>query len=95
MGEDVARGPRPDWKTYTAEANQADSASMPQLYRSALRLRRSNPGLHGEDFYWLDGPAGTLLFERGNGVLCAVNLSDRPTDPASRHRHRAAGPPAP
>lgn len=51
---------------------------MLQLYRSALRLRRTNPGLHGEDFHWLDSPAGTLLFERGNGVLCAVNLSDQP-----------------
>ncbi|HSX97080.1 MAG TPA: alpha-glucosidase, partial [Streptomyces sp.] len=28
-------------------------------------------------FRWLDSPAGTLLFERGNGLLCAVNLSDQ------------------
>ncbi|WP_405868634.1 DUF3459 domain-containing protein [Streptomyces sp. NBC_01515] len=51
---------------------------MLQLYRSALRLRRTNPGLTGEDFHWLDTPPGTLLFERGNGILCAVNPSDQP-----------------
>ncbi|MFJ9100684.1 glycoside hydrolase family 13 protein [Streptomyces sp. NPDC102405] len=71
--------PQPDaWKSYTAEANQADRTSMLQLYRSALRLRRTNPGLRGEEFRWLDSPPGTLLFERGTGLLCAVNLSDQP-----------------
>ncbi|UXY19436.1 glycoside hydrolase family 13 protein [Streptomyces cynarae] len=71
--------PQPeDWKSYTAEANQADPASMLQLYRSALRLRRTNEGLSGEDFRWLNSPDGMLLFERGNGLLCAVNLSDQP-----------------
>ncbi|MFD8725295.1 alpha-amylase family glycosyl hydrolase [Streptomyces sp. NPDC059629] len=71
--------PQPDdWKSYTAEANQADRTSMLQLYRSALRLRRTNPHLRGEEFRWLDSPPGTLLFERGNGLLCAVNLTDQP-----------------
>ncbi|WSQ11036.1 glycoside hydrolase family 13 protein [Streptomyces sp. NBC_01231] len=72
--------PQPeDWKAYAAEANQADPASMLQLYRSALRLRRTNPHLRGEEFRWLDSPAGTLLFERGVGLMCAVNLTDQPT----------------
>jgi alpha-glucosidase len=71
--------PQPDdWKSYTAEANQADRTSMLQLYRSAIRLRRTNPGLRTEEFRWLDSPQGTLLFERGNSLLCAVNLSDQP-----------------
>ncbi|MER6138448.1 glycoside hydrolase family 13 protein [Streptomyces sparsogenes] len=71
--------PQPeDWKNYTAEAGQADPTSMLQLYRSALRLRRTNAGLATEEFRWLDSPDGTLLFERGNGLLCAVNLSDEP-----------------
>ncbi|MBC9729366.1 alpha-amylase family glycosyl hydrolase [Streptomyces sp. TRM68367] len=72
--------PQPDdWKSYTAEANQADRTSTLQLYRSALRLRRTNPHLRTEEFRWLDSPPGTLLFERGNGLLCAVNLTDQPT----------------
>lgn len=72
--------PQPDdWKAYIAEANRADRTSMLQLYRSALRLRRTSPHLRSEEFRWLDSPPGTLLFERGNGLLCAVNLSDHPT----------------
>ncbi|MBW8792101.1 MAG: glycoside hydrolase family 13 protein [Streptomyces sp.] len=70
--------PPDDWKSYTAEANQADRTSMLQLYRSVLRLRRTHAGLRSEDFRWLDSPASTLLFERGNGLLCALNLSDQP-----------------
>jgi alpha-glucosidase len=71
--------PQPDdWKSHTAEANQADRTSMLQLYRSALRLRRTHPSLQGEEFRWLDSPADTLLFERGNSLLCAINLSDQP-----------------
>ncbi|MFD7056569.1 hypothetical protein ACFWBS_50395 [Streptomyces mirabilis] len=41
----------------------------------------ANPGLRSEDFRWLDSPAGTLLFERGNGLLCAINLTDQPMPP--------------
>jgi alpha-glucosidase len=37
-----------------------------------------SPDLRGEEFRWLDSPPGTLLFERGNGLLCTVNLSDQP-----------------
>jgi alpha-glucosidase len=66
---------------------------MIQLYRSALRLRRTNPGLRGEEFRWLDSPAGTLLFERGNGLLCAVNLTDQPIPlPAATSPLLASGP---
>ncbi|MFG2782887.1 DUF3459 domain-containing protein [Streptomyces prunicolor] len=60
------------------EANQADRTSTLQLYRSALRLRRTGPNLRSEEFRWLDSPADKLLFARGNGLLRAVNLSDQP-----------------
>ncbi|MFJ8114212.1 glycoside hydrolase family 13 protein [Streptomyces sp. NPDC096132] len=71
--------PQPeDWKTRTAEAQEADPASMLRLYRDALRLRRRDPALRGEELSWLDSPEGTLLFARGTGLLCAVNLSARP-----------------
>ncbi|WNZ10880.1 glycoside hydrolase family 13 protein [Streptomyces sp. 11x1] len=77
--ESVPWLPQPgDWKAYTAEANEADPTSMLHLYRRALRLRRTDPRLNGGEFRWLDAPEGTLLFERGNGLLCAVNLSDTP-----------------
>jgi len=37
-------------------------------------------GLATEAFRWLPGPDGTLLFERGAGLRCAVNLSTRSID---------------
>jgi alpha-glucosidase len=71
--------PQPaDWKSYTAEANEADPTSMLRLYRHALRLRRLDPDLRGGELRWLESPDGTLLFQRGHGLLCAVNLSDKP-----------------
>jgi alpha-glucosidase len=66
---------------------------MLRLYRHALLLRRTDPGLRGEEFHWLDSPDGTLLFERGPGLLCAVNLSARPLPlPDARDPLLASGP---
>jgi alpha-glucosidase len=48
---------------------------MLALYRSALALRRSEPGLAGEAFRWVTAPDGVLAFERGSGFRCLVNLS--------------------
>ncbi|MEV5438845.1 glycoside hydrolase family 13 protein [Streptomyces sp. NPDC052682] len=86
--------PQPaDWKNCTAEANQADPGSMLWLYRTALRLRRTVPGLRTERLRWLDSPDGTLLFERGDGVLCAINLSGEPVPlPEACHLLLASGP---
>jgi alpha-glucosidase len=86
--------PQPeDWKARTVEANQADPASMLQLYRSALRLRRTTPALSSEQLRWLDSPDGTLLFERGDGVLCMTNLSHQPVPlPGARSLLLASGP---
>jgi alpha-glucosidase len=58
---------------------------MLELYRRALRIRREHPGLGDETMSWLPSPAGALLFERGAGLRCAVNLSLHPLQlPKSR-----------
>jgi alpha-glucosidase len=73
--------PQPaSWRTLTAEAEARDPGSMLSLYRAALRIRREHPGLATDAFRWQPGPAGTLLFERGGGLRCAVNLSPRSID---------------
>jgi alpha-glucosidase len=70
--------PQPaSWRALTAEAEARDLASMLWLYRAALRLRRKHPGFATDAFRWLPSPDGTLLFERGSGLRCAVNLSTR------------------
>ena len=68
------------WQCYTAEAETGDSRSMLELYRAALRLRRQHTGFRSDTLRWLDAPDGVLLFERGPGLLCAVNLSRAPFD---------------
>jgi alpha-glucosidase len=48
---------------------------MLSLYRTALHLRRTSPGLRGEEFRWLPGADGVLAFERADGFRCLANLS--------------------
>ena len=66
------------WRSVTVETETSDPASMLELYRAALTLRRAHPGLAGEELGWLDSPAGTLLFGRADRFRCAVNLSGAP-----------------
>ncbi|MFD4907286.1 glycoside hydrolase family 13 protein [Kitasatospora purpeofusca] len=68
--------PQPaDWAALTVEAQTGDPDSMLELYRSALRLRRTRitGGLR-----WRPAPEGVLAFDRGPGFTCLVNLSPRP-----------------
>ena len=53
---------------------------MLELYRAALRLRRQHTGFRSDTLRRLDAPDGVLLFERGPGLRCAVNLSRAPFD---------------
>lgn len=75
----------PAWAALTAETGSRTSGSMLELYRQALRLRRDHPGFATGELRWLPSPDGTLVFERGLGLRCAVNLAAEPlTLPAGR-----------
>ena len=75
------------WRTMTAEAESLESGSTLTLYRTALRLRREAPGFQSDTLDWLPSPAGTLLFRRGDGIYCAVNVStDAMALPPGRER---------
>jgi alpha-glucosidase len=67
------------WKDHTVEAENGDPASMLELYRTALRLRRSEPTLRDRatPMRWLPSPGGVLAFRRG-GTACFANLSGSP-----------------
>jgi len=86
--------PQPEaWADLTAEQGSRAAGSMLALYRQALRLRRFHPGFAGDAFRWRPSPEGTLVFERGLGVCCAVNLSADPLAlPAGRTTLLASGP---
>jgi alpha-glucosidase len=68
------------WKDRTVQAQLGDPSSMIELYRSALRLRRSEPGVHGEQepLRWFDADRDVLAFRRGPHFACVVNLSAAP-----------------
>lgn len=70
--------PQPaSWGALTAAAQDGDPGSMLTLYRSALAIRRAEPGLGDGPFRWLSSPDGVLAFARP-GVTCVVNLSAAP-----------------
>ena len=71
--------PQPaEWSELSVEAESRDPDSMLELYRAALRLRREHPGFRGNSLRWLSGRADTLTFARGDGLICAVNMSGEP-----------------
>ncbi|MFG2402193.1 glycoside hydrolase family 13 protein [Streptomyces lydicus] len=71
--------PQPaQWKDLSVAAQTGDPASMLELYRSALHLRRDHPALGEGDLTWLDAPAGVLAYRREPGFGCVVNLSPEP-----------------
>ncbi|CAM3354910.1 glycoside hydrolase family 13 protein [Kibdelosporangium persicum] len=72
------------WNERSVEAQTGDPGSMLSLYRRALALRRSEPGLRGESFDLLDSREDVLAFRRDD-VLCVVNLGDEPL-PLPDHR---------
>ncbi len=81
--------PQPDWwGRYAAQAQATDPASMLSLYRAAIAILRSEPGLCGHDFAWLDvadDDGDVLAFARGD-VACVVNFG---AEPASMPEHSA------
>ena len=83
----------PEWRDYTAEAQARDPGSMLELYRAALRMRRSHPALGDGTLRWLGSPADVLVFARDPGFCCAVNFSAGPVPlPAHEQVLLASGP---
>lgn len=71
--------PQPDdWAKYTVSAQEGDPASMLELYRSALRIRREHPALGDGTLRWLELPSGALGFTRDPGFVCVVNYTAEP-----------------
>jgi alpha-glucosidase len=73
--------PQPkEWRDLTVQAQAGDAASMLELYRSALRIRRAEPALGDGQMTWVPSARRVLAFGRGDGVLCVANLSAAPVE---------------
>jgi alpha-glucosidase len=68
----------PAWRDLAADAQSGDPDSMLELYRAALRLRKTRSELGADSLTWLDSAEGVLAFSRPGGFACAVNLSAQP-----------------
>ncbi|MEW2392619.1 glycoside hydrolase family 13 protein [Streptomyces venezuelae] len=68
--------PQPEgWGELSVQAQTGDPGSTLELYRSALAVRRAEPGLGaGGAVEWLDAPEGVLVFAR-EGFVCTVNTT--------------------
>ena len=70
------------WGGLTVQAQRDDPGSTLNLYRHALRIRRTWRGRQAiapdAGVSWLDLPAGCLGFLREDGVTCVVNTAAEP-----------------
>jgi alpha-glucosidase len=65
----------PGWGPLTVEAQTGDPHSILELYRAALRIRRSMRG----GMQWVETrDPDVLAFRRDSGLVCVVNLSSAP-----------------
>jgi alpha-glucosidase len=86
----------PGWEDLAMTVQAGDPASMLELYRAALGLRRAHPALGDGGLRWLEAPPGVLSFARDPGFACLVNLSGRPAPvPGGSGVLLASGPLAP
>ncbi len=64
------------WRDLAADAQAGVPDSMLELYRAALRIRRSRRLTVADSLAWLDAGAGVLAFSR-SGFSCVLNTSGR------------------
>jgi alpha-glucosidase len=68
--------PQPaSWVDLTVETQQSQPSSMLNLYRAALRIRRSESGLGDGPMAWLPSDDDVLAFRRGDHFVNVTNMS--------------------
>jgi alpha-glucosidase len=70
--------PPPRWADLTVEAQSEEAGSMLDLYRRALRIRRTEADLGDGPMAWLPWGGDVLAFRRGDRFVSVSNLSAAP-----------------
>jgi len=68
------------WEALAADCQDGDHRSMLELYRQALRLRRTRARLDDDNLTWHEAGDGVLAFSRPGGLMCVLNISGRPVE---------------
>jgi alpha-glucosidase len=69
-----------DWAPLTVEVQSKDPASMLNLYRAGLNLRRTSSALGDGELRWIPSADSVLAFARGEDFICLVNFGPDPVD---------------
>ncbi|HET9061130.1 MAG TPA: glycoside hydrolase family 13 protein [Acidimicrobiales bacterium] len=69
-----------DWASLSVEAQSADPASMLNLYKAGLGIRRQAPWGAGSPLTWLDYGDEVIAFKRGESFVCIVNFGSQPLE---------------
>ncbi len=69
-----------DWAQLTVEAQSGKPASMLNLYRAGLRLRREAPWGADGTVRWIPSDDEVLAFARGARFVCVVNFGPNPVE---------------
>jgi alpha-glucosidase len=73
--------PQPSrWAELTVETQQRDPHSMLSLYRTMLRIRRSDPDIGDGHLRWLPSTDTVLAFAMGDKFICVTNFSPGPIE---------------
>jgi alpha-glucosidase len=68
----------PEWAALTVEKQLRDTESTLSFFRRILELRWVRSEFGGSRIHWLPAPRDALIFRRAGGLICALNVGDRP-----------------
>ena len=63
-----------NWGDFSVEVQDTDPNSSLNLYRKALEIRKSLPGLGDGPMSWVDAPESVVAFSRPGNFYCYLNL---------------------
>ena len=65
-----------NWGDFSVESQEIDESSPLNLYRQALKIRKSRPGLGDGTINWLEVNQNVVSFSRPGGFVCYLNLGE-------------------
>jgi alpha-glucosidase len=65
-----------NWGEFSVESQDDDETSPLNLYRHALKIRKSHPGLGDGTITWLEVNNEVVAFSRPGGFVCYLNLGE-------------------
>jgi alpha-glucosidase len=65
-----------NWGEFSVESQDDDETSPLNLYRHALKIRKSHPGLGDGTITWLEVNNDVVAFSRPGGFVCYLNLGE-------------------